>query len=364
MHRLTPENLFRAFSRPKHIKLLGDERGDRAAIERVPIVTGFALTSASPVIINNQLPRGNVWLGLRINLRGQLVGAGSASGTVLPDAPLSLFSLALNTDLDGDIIEPSISARALYRYAQFMHGTIEDLVAPTVTSSTTTDFNAVVFIPFADPLLINPVDSALDTRRYESIQLTITSGVIGDIVSSPTNVTLGNLFADVEIVRISPEVAPPQDLVQLLPHYKRYAPIIPGTDTTLRLDRNPILAIKRLMAFASTGSTAGVPYTGTGSNGVIDTVSVISDKRQHHGGPAGGVSFRTLRSANKLDYSIETWPTGWHVIDWVLDGSINSSLPTGDKSNLDLVFTFQSTASTPQISVMQAAVRQLRELRA
>jgi hypothetical protein len=279
---------------------------------------------------------------------------------------LKLWDIALSSDLDGDVIEPSVSARALYRLQHFRAGTIGDLALPVITQSTTTNFNACVTIPFSDIRLIVPEDSIFDTRRYSNVVLTITSGVVADIITvSAGSITFGALTADIEIVRISPHSSSPvpMDLAKVLPFFKRYAPIAPAAVTTIDLDKNPRSAIKRLLSFASLSSTAGNPFTGTGSDAVVDTVLVSSNLRQHFGGQSGGVSRRTLRDANKTDYGVETWPTGWYVADFVLDGSVNSALAQGNKAQLQTIYAYQgSLGSVPQVTLLQDGIKQLHRV--
>lgn len=352
------------FARLRDFPLVGEERGDRAEIERVMVGT-FNLVAGQPTIITREFPVGDPWLAMTINLRGELVSVVGPTGTVVADAPLPLWQLALTTDLDKDVIEPSVSARALYRYAQFLQGCAGEIVAPTLVASTTTPFNAVVQILFADPRMLVPEDSLLDTRRYNNITLTITTGQLSDIVTAPVNVTLANVAADVEITRLSPRVPLPLDVVKVLPFLKRFAALTPPADTILQLDRVPTLAVKRHLVLATTGSTAGVPFTGTGNNAILDTLRIASNRRDHFGSAVGGISRRVLQGDNKLDYSAEAWPAGWYVADFVLDRSLLSSLATGDLSVLQSIIVYQGgLPATPQLSTLWAGVQKLRGLKA
>jgi hypothetical protein len=350
----------------RRLPRVGEEKGDRAELERV-MVGSFPLTIGQPTIITREFPVGDPWLTMTLNLRGELLGGGTTpTGTVLADAPMPLWQIALTTDLDKDVIEPSVSARPLYRFAQIMEGTAGEIVAPTVPGiAATTTFNVVLTIIFADPRLLVPEDSLLDTRRYNSIFLTITTGALADIVSPSTFITLQNVFADVEVLRISPRVPLPLNVVKVLHFHKRYAPMNAfGGDTILNLDRVPTLAMKRLLFFAASGATSGVPFTGTGSNAVIDTIRVSSNRRDHFGSAVGGISRRVLQHDNKLDYDIETWPTGWYVYDTVLDRSILSALATGDLSVLQAILTYQAgLVSGMNVSVFENGVQKLRGTR-
>ncbi len=350
----------------RRLPKVGEESGDRAELERV-MIGSFPLTIGQPTIITREFPVGDPWLTMTINLRGELLGGGTTpTGTIVADAPLPLWQIALTTDLDKDVIEPSVSARPLFRFAQIEEGTAGEITAPTVPGvGATTLFNAVLTIIFADPRLLVPEDSVLDTRRYNSIFLTITTGSLADIDTTATFTTLQNVVADVEVLRISPRVPLPLNVVKVLPFYKRYAPLNAfGGDTILNLDRVPTLAMKRLMMFATSGSTAGVPFTGTGSNAVIDTIRVSSNRRDHFGSAVGGISRRVLQHDNKLDYLIETWPTGWYVYDTVIDRSLLSALATGDLSVLQTIFTYQAGLSAGMnVSVFENGVQKLRGTR-
>lgn len=343
------------------IPIVGTEAGDRAEIERVPVGTFLLPAGQSTIIASPQIPVGDPWMVMRLNLRGQLVGAAGAAGTVLPDAPCNLWGLGLSTDYDGAVIEPFVSCRPLYRYNHIINGTAPDLVAPTVVAATTTDFSVNIDIPFIDERMMVPMDSVLDTRRYNSVTLTINTGVLTDIVSGAANLTLGTCYVDIELVRVSPRVEFPMGIASILPYYKQHAPIVPAGATTINLDRVPTRAMKRLLMLATTGSTAGTPWTGSGTNAIIDTLMVTSNVRQHFGSANGGVTRRTLQSGNKVDYALEVWPVGLHVADFVLDGSNGSALATGDKAQLDAVFGYQGgLPATPQVSLLFQGVEKLR----
>lgn len=359
------ENLGRDWHK---IPLVGQsERGDRAELERVMVGT-FPLNQGQANIITREFPVGDPWHTMSLNLRGELLGGGSApTGTIKADAPLQLWQIALTTDLDKDVVEPQVSARALFRYAQFMKQTAGDLTAPTVPGiGATVPFNANVLLIFSDNLLLIPEDSILDTRRYNTITLTIFEGALADIDTTATNTTLQNTFVDVEVLRVSPRVPLPLNVVKVLPFYKRYAPLTPPADTILNLDRVPTLALKRLLWFASAGTDvqAGVPFTGGGVDTVIDTFRVSSNRRDHFGSAVGGVSRRVLRGDNKFDYQVETYPAGWFTYDVLLDRSLNSALATGDLSVLQSILTYQGgLPGTPQVSVFEAGAQKLRGTR-
>lgn len=374
MRTAPPFNLRRAMQRLgiKHfadwnnLPMVGDERGDRAELERV-MIGQFSLTSGVATTITKDIPVGDPWLILTINLRGQLNSVAAPTGTVVTDAPMQLWKLALTTDLDKDVVEASTEVRALFRYAQFLQGTQGDITTPVITASTVTDFNVAVQILMVDPRMMVPEDTILDTRRYNTITLTITTGQLTDIVVTPVNITLQNTFADIAFLRVSPRVPMPLDIVKSLSTYKRYAPLVPPNDFVTNLDRIPTLAVKRYLWFASAGTqvVAGAPFTGAGVDTVLDTFRVSSNIRDHFGSAIGGYSRRVLRNDNKLDYSIETWPTGWFVDDMVLDKSILSALATGNLSVLQSILTYQSgLPSTPQVSIFQAGLSKLRGVRA
>jgi len=355
---LTPDNLVR----------IGSEKGDRAEIERINGGT-YALPIGQPTIISRDLPVGDPWLVMRLNLRGQLRDPGvPATGTVRPDAPLNLWDIALTTDIDRDVIEPAVSARALYRYNQFLYGTSGALTAATLPSTSTNPFNAVIDIPFIDPLLRIPMDTVLDTRRYNAVTLTITTGVALNLLNAPAVTTvLENCFVDIEIVRVSPRVPMPLTVAKALPFFKRHAPIVPMGDTVINLDRVPTLAIKRLCAFTSNAAAGtneplvGVPFTGIGVNTMLAGLRISSNFRDHFGSSLGGVLPVLIQAGNKLNYSIEAWPAGWYVVDFNLEHSLWNALATGDKSTLQALYTWNAgLTNILQASLLVAGIQKLR----
>lgn len=351
-----------------NLNRIGSEKGDRAEIERINGGT-YALPTGQPTIISRDLPVGDPWLIMRLNLRGQLRDPGvPATGTIVPDAPLGLFNLALTTDIDRDVIEPSVSARALYRYNQFLYGTAGAMTAAVLPNTNTTLFNAVIDIPFVDPLLRIPMDTVLDTRRYNAVTLTVTTGAIADVIDTPAATTvLESCFVDIEIVRVSPRVPMPLTVAKALPFFKRHAPIVPMGETIINLDRVPTLAIKRLCTLTSNGAAGptaprpGVPFTGSGVNTMLAGLRVSSNFRDHFGSSMGGVNPVLLQAGNKVDYSIETWPAGWYVVDFNLEKSLWNALATGDKSTLQEIFTWNAgLANVLQASTLVAGIQKLR----
>jgi hypothetical protein len=368
MHEARLNTAIKGGLRIEHLPLIGTEKGDRAEIERINGGT-YALPIGQPTIISRDLPVGDPWLVMRLNLRGQLRDPGvPATGTVRPDSPLNLFDIALSTDMDRDVVEPSVSARALYRYNQFLYGTAGEIVAAVLPNTNTTLFNAVVDIPFIDPRLRIPMDTVLDTRRYNAVTLTITTGTALALLNAPAATTvLEACFVDIEIVRVSPRVPLPLTIAKMLPFFKRHAPIVPPGETLVNLDRIPTLAIKRIMAFTSNAAAGtneplvGIPFTGIGVNTLIETMRISSNFRDHFGNAIGGVSRRTLQAGNKLDYSIEAWPAGWYVADFCLEKSSWGQLATGDKSMLQTILTYQGAgANIQQLSLFVAGTQKLR----
>jgi hypothetical protein len=352
-----------------HIPRVGEEKGDRAEIERINGGT-YALPVGQPTIISRDLPVGDPWMTMRLNLRGQLRDPGvPATGVVVPDAPLGLFSIALTTDIDRDVVEPSVSARALYRYNQFLYGTLPQITAAVLPNTNTTFFNAVVDIPFVDPLLRIPMDTVLDTRRYNAVTLTITTGIIADVINTPAATSVLELcFVDIEIVRVSPRVPLPLTIAKALPFFKRHAPIVPMAETIINLDRVPTLAIKRICAFTSNGAAGanapivGVPFTGLGVNTMLAGLRISSNYRDHFGSALGGVLPVLIQAGNKLDYSCEApWPAGWYVVDFNLERSLWNALATGDKSMLQAIFTWNAAlANVLQASALVTGIQKLR----
>jgi hypothetical protein len=354
--------------RPENVPMIGSEKGDRAEVERINGGT-YALPIGQPTIISRDLPVGDPWLTLRLNLRGTLTDAGvPATGTVRPDAPLGLFNIALTTDIDRDVVEPGVSARAMYRYNQFLYGTAGAITAATLPNTNTTAFNVVVDIPFVDPLLRIPMDTVLDTRRYNAVTLTITTGTVLALLNAPAVTTiLANCFVDIEIVRVSPRVPMPLTVAKALPFFKQHAPIVPMADTFINLDRVPTLGIKRLCTFTSNAAAGtneplvGIPFTGLGVNTMLAGLRVSSNFRDHFGSALGGVLPVLIQAGNKLDYSIEAWPAGWYVVDFVLERSLWGTLATGDKSTLQEIFTWQAgLANILQTSTLVAGIQKLR----
>jgi hypothetical protein len=63
-----------------------------------------------------------------------------------------------------------------------------------------------------------------------------------------------------------------------------------------------------------------------------------------------------------MDYSIEAWPAGWYVADFMLEKSTWNALATGDKSTLESRYVYQGAgANVQQLSVFVAGLQMLRK---
>jgi hypothetical protein len=344
----------------------GDEKGDRGELERFMVGT-FPLTVGEVTTITAEFRLGDPWLTMGLQLRGELLGGSvTPTGTINGWGANVLWQIAMQTDLDGYIIEPFVSMRALSNYqALAVEAATSGAVNPTVPGiGAVTTFAGGSTIFFVDPLLRNQEDSILDTRRYAKITLQIKSGTLADLINPSTNITMQNLMAEISLLRVSPRVPLPPGVAKVLNHYKSYPRVLPlNGQTVLSLDKIPTLAIKRIMFFNTAVDATDTQWSGDAVGTILDTLRIVSNKRVHLGSDVGGVTRRILFNENTSDYHISLG-NAIQVFDACLDKSLLSALPTGDLSRLDAEFTYQTPIpAVASIWTLQNGVQKLRGTR-
>src|SRR5882724_5326172 len=142
----------------------------RGNSELIEVFRSRALTIGGPTTFQGQdFPYGEAWLRmiLRINV-ALVVGTGT---TALAEALMRVVrAIQFQTDR-SEIICNGAPGRLLYKIGVSKAGTPPDLDTFAAASAT---YSIMMPIWFADPLMLKPEDTILDTRRYNSVVLRVT----------------------------------------------------------------------------------------------------------------------------------------------------------------------------------------------
>ncbi len=316
--------------------------------KKTNVVTGAALTKSGTTVFRDQFPLGQGWYVLDLIFHFALT-VGTGTGAIVEGTLNILKNIQLKTDIDGLCV--NVPGRALYRMAQYFNHT-----APILTTLAATDGTYHVHIPltFCLPFMKRPEDSLLDTARYRGVELYITLGNETDLLTTPGTAAVVSTV-DINIVHTAELLAAKARPI-VYPYYSFYAPVNPANQTYIEIEKSPDFALGSAFLFAANSATAGVPFNGTASDNTLKTLQ-LETQAEHL---VRAVPAIALQARAKLDRHLETWPTGWYVMDFLKDGSVMSAIATGDKSKLQLNWV-NDTLSTSQVTAAVHGFRQLKK---
>jgi|SRR5882724_1653874 len=323
----------------------------RGNSELIEVFRSRALTIGGPTTFQGQdFPYGEAWLRmiLRINV-ALVVGTGT---TALAEALMRVVrAIQFQTDR-SEIICNGAPGRLLYKIGVSKAGTPPDLDTFAAASAT---YSIMMPIWFADPLMLKPEDTILDTRRYNSVVLRVTMGTVADLLGTVGTSSI-TATVDCYIERLKGRL--PDEIRPLF--YQEYGfrgPVDPTTVLSLDLERANDLSYKRLYHFAgNTTTAAGVPFSGDAANAVTSDITLDDGATP----PVLNNLFDVMQRQNREDYSLETRLNGWGIIDLVRDGSHQSAVYSGDRARLQEKWTTGTLGTTPQITVGYEGYRTIR----
>ena len=318
-------------------------------LEQVTVFNGSTLNTNGRTVFSKEFPLGEGWYKIipRINIA---VVIGTGSGAIAESELLFVKNMLLRTDRNEELV--NLPARAIYKIAAAKTGSPPRKDAMAAATAT---YRVSLPTFFVDDKLFRPEDTILDTSRYNSITLDIQLGTVADLF---TTVGTSSVTAtlDLEIER-SKGYLPPE----AQPYYHINNTFVPPVDasslTFIDMERSPDLSVKRFYVHASATGTAGQPWSGANADDVQniesfqDQNTFIIQKRIHE----------MIQNQNKDDYSLESVLAGVTIFDFVRDGSILSSLVTGDKARLQYLWDNKAgVASGDLVTLSYEGIRLLR----
>ena len=302
------------------------------------LFAGKALLLGNPNPIRADLPMGGGegWIILLLEFIYTIV-IGTGTGAVSEGELGIIKNITFKTDVDGE--SHTAPGRALYRHAHFMlsQPPVKDAIA-----AASAVYRCVVPLLFADDNSIDQDESILDTGRYNSAELNISLGTIADLITTPGTATVA-VTLNCSVVRTRGKLGP-NDKPDVYPYIKG----LPGVDYTkleMELERSADLRLRRLFWLNTTGSAAGVPFSGTP---VDDSINKISIEHQQ-GYEFKKVLRQQLADENKGFYKIETRPVGWYALDFMKSGVFSDSFLTDPRFVSKLKQTWEIESGTAAV---------------
>lgn len=314
--------------------------------EEVVVFTAKALNANGRTQIGGDLPLLHGWY--KANLRiGIVLTVGTGTGAITLGELDIIKNVMMRTDKGEVLVD--LPGRALYNIANVKSATAPRKDAIAAASAT---YHVNLPIYFTDDRMVQPEDTILATDRYNSINLEVQMGTVSDLLSTPGTASI-TLDADFEVLRTS-DVTPIRPIAHV--SYRAESTQDPNAGTNINLERDLNKNIKRLYVHTASSASAGEPFTGTNDDGVIDDSSL----KDHNRAIIQDRIYEMVQDDNKEEYSLESVIAGLQVFDFVRDGSINSSLWTGDLSKLQYTWSNDAgVAANDQVSIATESIHQL-----
>ncbi len=324
----------------------------RGYIESVNLLSSFPMVMGGKTVISDPLPVGEGWH--RMNIRCAIITViGTGAGAVTEGELLFFKNFLLKTDR-GEII-CNLPGRALYKIGGFK-ARVAALRKDAYAAASATKFvNFPIFFSDAFVGMMRPEDTVLDTKRYSSLTLEITTGTTADLMTAPGTATITGTI-DIEVTRSKgnlPQKGGPVAHIS----YDYRQPVDASTTTQILLERAQDLANKRIYVHSGTSGTAGVPFSGANSDAVQNVVAI----KDQSGFIIKDRIHAMIQEGNQIDYNLESVITGLEVHDFCIDQSIQSALATAGKSLLQYQWTNQGGVGAN--SIVTAAVESIRSLK-
>ena len=274
---------------------------------------------------------------------------GATSGVIQEGLLKLIKQIYMKTDA-GDTPLDNVSGRAMYKCAiakAKCTPMIDTLAAANAT------YRVEIPIYFADPLLLRPEDTILDTNRYQSVQFEILCGGIADLFTTPGTGTIV-VTVDMPITRSKTRWNSAEASIAGVVEYSQRNPVDASVTTEIKLENAPDLTLKRIYMHAATAGASGQQWSGTNSDALVDVVNLTDSDGDW---VQDGIWLET-QAMNKREYSLESNVSGVNVFDFVKDGSIKSGIYTGSTGELVLGWTNQSApAALSMVSVLTESYR-------
>lgn len=286
------------------------------------------------------IPRGLLLKSLKVRLSGTITVAGGPLTSYNSETPLPLMQ---RIELTADGRKPffSIDGRSLYRQNHFMRGKAQELVGFGNVANGTYAFSAYVTLDSEALRHAYPIDSYLDTRLYDNLQLRITWAA-GSTLASLGGGTITVNAGTVAVVQ-GEYTAAGFEFVKFNKLVLNDEIPVVAASTALRLPvpRNGLLSSVLIRA----------DIDNVVSDTLINNVTLRSENTVMHG---DHLEWNTLRASNTAEFQLDNGANGAPVSGYGFhflteDAMISSCIDTTALNVLDLVFDVALPAGTTRL---------------
>lgn len=309
------------------------------------------LESAAPLIPFDsgntrtvELSRSYLIKRLVLRLTGSVTYATAPSG-VGSESPLALIK-SVELIADGRKTLVRAAGKDLFRLAHITNGKRGELTPPTFPGSSPVPFSATIIIDHQALRFVKPVDSYLDPRGFEKLELRVTWGTLADIATGGTTVAIA------PSTQISPTLIQTTEGEFDIIASKLITSIQKQSTATLP---NFEIVLPR------TGLLAGVLFRtdrdgGTGpvvADNILNKITLKSDNNISH---VDSIIAADLQRRNVVDYQLDAGGgadgqiSGYYYLDVTEDGRLMSALNTFVLNEIKFLLDVTYTSGTELIT--------------
>ena len=290
--------------------------------------------------VPTDIPRGLLLKSLKLRFSGSVTVAAGPATSLTGELPLPLLQ---RIELTADGRKPFISTdgRSLYRSNQFFRGKAGELSTNIAVANGTYNFVAFLTIDLEALRFGLPIDSYMDTRLYDGLQLKIT------YAPSSSMFVLGAATATINAgtqVSVSGEyTAEGFDYVKFNRIQITDEITVTAVSNSLRLDipRNGLLTAVQMRS-----DIDNIPV-----DTLINNVTIRSENSVYH---LDHVLWSDIQAHNMAEYQLDSGTFasritgyGWH--DFSEDAMLSSALDTTSLNTLSLLFDVAFPAGTTRL---------------
>lgn len=290
------------------------------------------------------LPRNYAYKGLHLRLTADItVAGGSASGTVKDTSGAQLLKRITIRANGRDVIK-SIDFETLHRLTQIRYGTRpEATVMANGGAQANTLLNIHAYLPFEMWRSRKPIDTLLNSKPLQTLEFIADWGAKNDWVDSSYDRTTTINACALEVMSEEYVGVGEKELFAVNKESST-EPEVTATSSEFQI-KLPTSNIYRAIALVARAD-------GKLNNSIINNIQIKSGTEVFK-----NVKANHLRDANKRRYAIETWPTGYHVLEFAPDGLMSEALDTrGFGDNLEIILDVTKQSGTNKIHVYPVEV--------
>lgn len=310
--------------------------------------------------------KGFLLRGLSFRVNGSVTVAGAGTATAVPESPFTLIRL-LEIVLDGRDTIVRLTGAQLQALSRFYNSAVPQFQAPAGTAGTN-PFSCFFNVPFELPYSVKPIDTLLDTRLYEQIQVRVQWGTLTAAVADGVTDVLDGAVAQTQSPGNAPvtslevlayQTAEPSD--QLFSMYRRH--FIQRDVIAATPDFDIDIPVSNMIRSLLIRTTTGLPATVnpvTPVNTILNEASLVSDVAFF---PVNRFNGAMIQSLNGLDFKMvdpagafSSAPTGYYLLDFMEDGYLTSVIQSGDIASLKLRLGVNLVANTPRVEVIVSEI--------